>query len=377
MAELRTWQPKTEVMTRAGEDAEQWHDARTDIEYLQKGHYQGYAEDNLDDDQKKLRENSRKVWTANNTFLWDWDGMPDKVKALAKHRQPNYATKGIAEYYHAMLTPPLTASCGHRCIHARATAAYEQSRSINSLMAYYGHYWGPHTDYPEITPDNINHLLKRCNSRYGNPERMCCRCHNAKVWFGLEKNRVIPSGSGYSVHQSFLGLTSKEVYKRKGHPEKTKQLRMESGQWYEECNGQSYYATVINERKIEGTFDTSHIGWHAGLARPRFRYRATTDYNEEYGSSRPQYFSHIRLADSSAVVSGLHNPKRFLCPNCLTAVKGLPAHLYWAARGLSNKAAREQQHKEFLALQGKGKRWLQSTIIDIKHWEKIGQLYGM
>jgi hypothetical protein len=370
MAELRTWQPKTEVMTRAGEDAEQWHDGNTAIEILQKGHYQGYEEDGLDDDQKKLRENSRKVWTANNTFLWDWDGMPANIKALAKHRQPNYMTQGIAEYYHAMLAPPLTATCGHRCVHARATAAYEQSRSINRLMAYHGHYWGPHTDYPEITPDNINHLLSLIN-RYGRePKYTCCRCHNAGAWFGLH------DAHAHGVYQdSFQGLTSKQVFETKGHP-KSGHLRMENGQWYKECASQAYYSTTVNERTVSGTLDTSHIGWHAGLARPRFRYRSS-EYFGEYNPSRPQWYSNIRLADTSAVVSGLHNPKRFLCPNCSTAVKGLPAHLYWVARGLSNKAARKRQHEEFLALQGKGKRWLQNTSIDIQHWEKIGQLYGM
>jgi len=372
MAELRVWKPPREVLTRAGVDAEQWHDAKTDIEYLQKGHYQGYAEDGLDDDQKKLREDSKKVWTANNTFLWDWDGLPADIKALAKHRQPNYVTQGIAEAYHAMLTPPLTASCGHRCIHARATNACEQSRNIQRLFAYHGHYWGPHTDYPEITPDNINHLLSLIN-RHGQSKYPCCRCYNAKAWFGLDA--TMTSGR---YEDTFQGLTSKQVFKTHGHP-KSGHLRMERGEWYKECESSAYYSDTLNERTVCGTLDTSHIGWHAGLARPRFRYRSSAyfDVNGEYISARPQWYSSIRLADNSAVVSGVHNPKRYLCPNCLTAVKGLPAHLYWAARGLSNKAAREQQHKEFLALQGKGKRWLQSTIIDIKHWEKIGQLYGM
>ena len=372
MGELRTWKPAREVLGRSGENREQWHNDKSTIEDLKRGLFHDYTEEELQPDQKKLRAESLAVWSADNSFLWDWDGIPENVKALAKHRQPNYITQGISELYHAMLTPPVTASCGHRCVAGRATVAYEQSRSIHRLMAYEGHYWGANTDYPEITPDNINHLLNLMHSRHGKPERTCCRCYNAQQWFGLEPKTS--TASGYAQAQSFFGVTSKQIYKHDGHPE-TMTLRMEDGQWYEECDGQAYYANVVNERKVEGKYDTSHIGWHAGLLRPRFHFR-NSEFTNDYNTHRPQWFSNIRLADKKAVVSGLHSPKRYLCPNCLTAAKGLPAHLYWAARGLSHKAARERQQHEFVTLQGKGNRWLQNTNIDLKNWQQIGHLYG-
>ena len=373
--DLRKYDIKLEVANRSVEH-EQWHSDDSQIEILKRGLYSGdeYSDENLSEDAKKLRDDSKRVWTANNTFMWNWDGISDKVKGLAKHRQPNLVTQGIAEQYHALLSPPLTASCGHRCTMARARMANQNDRVMKRLDRYYGTYYGtPGTDYPEgITSENIDKILSLI-SRDQFDVCDCCRCHNAKAWFGLNA-KVGSGGYGYDT-TSLNGVAVRNIKATNGFPD-TAYLRMDRGEWFQITNGQQYYAHVLDTRKVEGRINREHIGWHAGLMRPRFRYREQHyDQPTEYSGHRPQWYSNIRLADETAVISGLHNPKRFLCPNCFTAAKGLPPHLYWVARGYSNKAAKAKQAQEFEAFTLRSQRWHQGSVFDVKFFDRWLGLY--
>ena len=373
--ELRKYFAGKDVGNRYAHEWEQWHNEESQIEILQRGLYSAYTDDSeLSESEKKIRAKSKEVWTGNNTFMWQWDGINDKVKGLAKHRQPNLVTSGIAQQYHALLTPPLTASCGHRCVMARAELARETTGNINRLDRYYGTYYGPDTEHPEgLTSDNIDEIMKLVTRDTTHQD--CCRCHNAKIWFG-HSNRA--TSQSYR-EDSFHGLTTGLLTREQGLTE-SKTLRMHKGEWYALCNGPHYYSNVVEEHKRKGALNLEHLGWHAGLMRPRFRFREEAyehgHSTDTYSKSRPTWFSNIRLADDTSVISGLHNPKRYLCPNCYTAAKGLPPHLYWVARGYSLKEARARQEREYTVLQGRGKRWLQSTVMDIKNWEKLGQLYA-
>jgi hypothetical protein len=375
--ELRAYKPSKEVDHRADE-SEQWHDQNTDVEELKKGLYEGAEPEHLSEHCKKLKAESKKVWTADNTFMWQWEGINDKVKGLAKHRQPNLVTAGLAEQYHHLLSPPLTASCGHRCVHARAQMAEMSGRNANRIERYYGTYYGTEgTNFPEgITSQNVDEIL-RLISRENTGKMDCCRCYNARAWFGLKSS---------TTHDQvvFPGLTVGQLKESNGDID-ISHLRMQRGQWYEIATGPAYYARIMDSRKLEGQLNLEHIGWHAGLMRPRFRFREFSTYNE-WTLRRPQWWSNIRLADATAVISGLHSPHRFLCPNCLTAARGLPTHLYWIARGYSLKDARAKAKREQLAIQGRGKaggrnseaprRWHKSATFDIKEWQKLGSLYA-
>ena len=368
--ELRKYTAGKDVEGRRNMDHEQWHGEESSIERLKGGVHQEMNADDLSDYEKKQHEDSKQVWTANNTFMWDWDGINANVKRLAKHRQPNLVTKGIAEQYHGLLTPPLTASCGHRCLMARARMARETESLIHRLGRYYGTYYGPSTNYPEgITSANVDAVLKQV-SNHEYHKCKCCRCQNSEVWFGLGKFQT-----GWNVSDNtFYGLTVGQLFRREGFTE-VATLRMGRGAWQSIATSPHYYANVLEEQKIKSNLNVEHIGWHAGLLRPRLRWREEGDPGQ-YSNYRPLWFSNIRLADKVAVISGLHNPKRYLCPNCFTAAKGLPPHLYWQARGYSVKAARAIQAREYEVLQGRGKRWLQSTVLDVKDWAKLGPLYA-
>jgi len=373
--ELRKYFAGKDVSNRYAHEWEQWHSEDSQIEILQRGLYSAHTDDDeLSESEKEIQAKSKEVWTGNNTFMWHWDGISDKVKGLAKHRQPNLVTSGIAQQYHALLTPPLTAACGHRCVAVRSELARETTSNINRLDRYYGTYYGPNTEHPEgLTSDNIDEIMKLIARDIS--QQSCCRCHNAKVWFGQG-----PRATSQNYREdSFHGLTTGFMVQEQGFTDH-KTLRMHKGEWYALTNGPHYYSNIIEEHKRKSALNLEHLGWHAGLMRPRFRFR-----EQEYGAvlgantyskSRPTWFSNIRLADNTSVISGLHNPKRYLCPNCLTAAKGLPPHLYWIARGYSLKEAKAKQEREYAVLQGRGKRWLQSTVLDIENWEKLGQLYA-
>tara|TARA_R100000315_G_C5226090_1_gene137124 strand:+ start:100 stop:1206 length:1107 start_codon:yes stop_codon:yes gene_type:complete len=367
--ELRPYQAKDEVESRTTE-VEVWHNENANIEVLKKGLYADESENELAEDEKKLRAESRQVWSADNTFMWNWDGINDKVKKLAKYRQPNLVTRGLAEQYHALLSPPLAASCGHRCVNALAKQAEAQERTIHRLGRHHGTYYGTeNSTHPEgITAENIDHILRLIGEV---PFKMaCCRCYNAKAWFGLEAPSSITTNT-----PTFPGMTVEQLAQNPNLD--VSHLRVNRGQWTQVCNSPAYYASVINHRKLDKHFNTEHLGWHAGLMRPRFRYREQDGYGD-FISRRPQWWSNIRLADNKAVISGLHSPQRFLCPNCLTAAKGLPAHLYWMARGYSVKEAKHLLMKEQAIVQGRTNngRWLKNTALDIKDYKRLGPLYA-
>lgn len=372
--ELRLYKPSKDVESRYNANAEQYHDENTDIASLKKGHYQTYNQADLEPDQLKLQQESQDLWNANHTFLWNWDGISDKVKKLARHRNLDVMTKGIVQQYHALIAPPLAASCGHRCTFARSELANQSARRMNYVEQYQKTYYGEGTKYPEgITQENFNSILKdigRANFQTVNTP--CCRCVNAEAWFGL---------AAKDTYQNAVnGVLARSVVAQNGILNSS-HLRMDKGEWYAEADSNAYYATISAERKIDGHLDTQHIGWHAGLLRPRFHYRErnrdsyTTDI---YSAHRPQYFSSIRLLDGISVISGLHNPKRYLCPNCFTAAKGLSPHLYWLARGHTFKEAKFRQQREFeIWQQGKTKRWMQNTSLHIKDWAKFPHAYGI
>jgi len=376
--ELRLYKPGTEVESRYGAVQEQYHTEDTDVEMLKRGHYSAHDQSQLDAEQLKYQKESQELWGANHTFLWDWDGISAKVKKLAKHRNLNVVTTGIVQQYHALIAPPLTARCGHRCTYARSQLACRTHRSMKYVDQYQGTYYGTGTRFPEgITPSNIDEILKDMN-RAPEERARCCRCVNADAWFGLQA-KSHGTYSDFKVH----GVLAKAIVNDRGHVEKCHHLKLEKGEWYAETDSLGYYAPIISERTINGNLDTEHIGWHAGLLRPRFNFRER-NYDsglsgiEAYTSYRPQWFSKVRLADQTSVISGLHNPKRYLCPNCFTAAKGLSPHLYWVARGYTFKEARLRQQREFEVWQkGKTKRWLQNTSIHIKDWARFPHAYGI
>ena len=76
--ELRKYFAGKDVGNRYAHEWEQWHNEESQIEILQRGLYSAYTDDSeLSESEKKIRAKSKEVWTGNNTFMWQWDGIND------------------------------------------------------------------------------------------------------------------------------------------------------------------------------------------------------------------------------------------------------------------------------------------------------------
>ena len=147
-----------------------------------------------------------------------------------------------------------------------------------------------------------NTTLDACTHTY------CCRCSIIAEWYGDGGRDLIAIQGSHAASGSYEHLT------------------FQSG---------SYRPT----RKL----DFRHPGLWAGLLRPPFI------YNTEYRSEWRRY---IRLVDKSGVVSGLPNPRRYLCPKCYQAAKGIPGDYYWRARGFDRETAAKIYRTEIVAFEG-------------------------